>query len=60
VSGIPFHATIMGRRFYEVTMPDLLRELARLNKNLERLIALIEPGAPSPGPAPGRPTKDSP
>jgi hypothetical protein len=64
VSGIPFHATIMGRRFYETTMPDLVRELAGLNKNLERLIAVVEPpesaGAPPPGSAPVRPTQDSP
>lgn len=64
MNDIPFHATIMGRRFYEATMPDLVRELARLNKNLERLLALVEPpdgaGAPSPSSAPARPAKDAP
>ncbi len=39
MSGIPFHQTPMGRRFYESTMPALVRELARLNKNLERFVA---------------------
>lgn len=43
MSGVPFHATRMGARFYEGTMPDLVRELERLNRNLERALELIEP-----------------
>ncbi len=37
-----FFRTQMGHRFYESTMPSLVRELARLNQNLERLVALAE------------------
>ncbi|MBI5536028.1 MAG: hypothetical protein HY898_25130 [Deltaproteobacteria bacterium] len=36
--GIPFHSTRMGQRFYESTLPELVRELKRLNQNLERLL----------------------
>ncbi len=39
---IPFYRTQMGHRFYEATMPTLARELARLNDNLERLLAALE------------------
>ena len=35
-----FFRTRMGHTFYESTMPSLVRELARLNQNLERLVAL--------------------
>lgn len=34
----PFHSTRMGARFYESTVPELVRQLTRLNDNLERLI----------------------
>lgn len=37
-----FFRTRMGQTFYEATMPSLVRELARLNQSLERLIALTE------------------
>lgn len=46
-----FFRTRMGHTFYESTMPSLVRELARLNDNLERLVKLAErptAGAPSP------------
>ena len=39
-----FFRTQMGHRFYESTMPSLVRELARLNTNLERLLAVVERG----------------
>lgn len=39
---IPFFRTQMGHRFYEATMPNLARELARLNDNLERLLVVVE------------------
>lgn len=41
MSDIPFYRTQMGHRFYEATAPSLVRELARLNDNLERLVALV-------------------
>lgn len=50
-----FFRTAMGQRFYESTMPSLVRELARLNTNLEKLVALVEHPAQPPEPAEGRP-----
>ncbi len=38
----------MGRRFYEHTMPELVRQLARLNELLER-IATNTASAPTGG-----------
>ena len=43
-----FFRTQMGHRFYESTMPSLVRELARLNTNLERLLAVVERSAEKP------------
>lgn len=37
-----FFRTRMGHTFYESTMPSLVRELGRLNDNLERLVAIAE------------------
>ena len=37
MSEVPFHLTLMGRRFYEATMPALVEAIERLNRNLERL-----------------------
>jgi hypothetical protein len=45
MTDIPFYRTQMGHRFCEATAPALVRELARLNENLERLLAVIEPNA---------------
>jgi hypothetical protein len=42
VSDIPFFRTVMGHRFIEATVPALVTELQRLNRNLERLVAAIE------------------
>lgn len=42
MSDTPFHQTRMGHAFYESTMPALVRELARLNENLERLREVID------------------
>jgi hypothetical protein len=44
MSDIPFHATIMGRRFYERDVPSFLEQLRALNANLEKLAALMERG----------------
>ena len=40
--GPAFFQTYMGQRFYESTMPGLVRELKRLNDNMERLVAVAE------------------
>ena len=51
--------TRMGHTFYESTMPSLVRELARLNDNLERLVALVEKQAPKAvEPVPGATTPE--
>ncbi|MBI5531786.1 MAG: hypothetical protein HY898_03665 [Deltaproteobacteria bacterium] len=42
MSDVPFYRTQMGHRFYESTAPSLVRELARLNDNLERLLKTVE------------------
>jgi hypothetical protein len=47
MSDIPFHKTQMGHRFYEHTMPELVRQLARLNAILERELA-ERTGQPAP------------
>jgi len=52
MSDIPFYRTQMGHRFYEATVPSLVRELARLNDNLERLLAVVEREPTSGGPKP--------
>jgi len=46
MSDTPFYRTVMGQRFYEGTAPALVRELARLNANLERLLTQLEPPVP--------------
>ncbi len=42
MSGIPFHNTVMGQRFYEHTVPELVRQMVRLNENLERLVEVAD------------------
>ena len=37
MTDVPFHMTIMGKRFYEHTMPALVAELARINATLADL-----------------------
>ena len=36
MTDIPFHSTRMGHRYFEHTLPELVSQLERLNKNLER------------------------
>ena len=43
---IQFFQTRMGQRFYESTMPELVRQLTRLNDLLERIAAKIEAAPP--------------
>jgi uncharacterized small protein (DUF1192 family) len=42
MSDVPFYRTQMGHRFYEHTVPELSRNIARLADLLERLIAVRE------------------
>ena len=37
-----FFQTRMGHRFYEHTMPELVRQLERLNELLDRIVAAQE------------------
>ena len=39
---IQFFQTKMGRQFYEVTMPELVREIHRLNDMLALAVELME------------------
>ena len=39
---IPFYATVCGRRFYEQTMPEIGRQLARIAAALEVLLDASE------------------
>ena len=43
-----FYQTVGGRRFIDGTMPKLVEELARLNRNLEALVAALVAKAPPP------------
>ena len=54
-----FFRTQMGHRFFESTLPALVRELARLNDNLERLSKVLERDPRSPEP-PQRPQPEEP
>ncbi len=38
MSETPFYKTRMGQYFYDKTMPDLVKELKRLNELLARLV----------------------
>jgi hypothetical protein len=42
MSDIPFHRTRMGERFFDATLPSLVREVARLSTVIERLVAILE------------------
>ena len=37
MSGLNFHDTIMGRRFFNGQIPDITGELKKLNTNIEAL-----------------------
>ncbi|NOJ81081.1 hypothetical protein [Myxococcus xanthus] len=61
MSGPAFFQTYMGQRFYESTMPGLVRELKRLNDNMERLVAVADQLAgktQSPSGEPREPTPE--
>ena len=38
MNDVPFHATRMGQRFYERTLPELVRQIERLNELLEKVV----------------------
>ena len=38
----PFYKTRMGQQFYERTMPELVKQLDRLNDLVEKLIDRLE------------------
>ncbi len=38
MNDVPFRATRMGQRFYERTLPELVRQITRLNELLEKLV----------------------
>jgi len=40
---IPLHKTAMGRDFFDRNVPALVKQLTRLNDNLEKLIKQNEP-----------------
>tara|TARA_Y100000034_G_C6867073_1_gene395338 strand:+ start:748 stop:936 length:189 start_codon:yes stop_codon:yes gene_type:complete len=40
--GPKFFQTLMGRKFFDVTVPKVVFQIERLNNNLEKLISLIE------------------
>lgn len=42
MSDIPFYRTQMGHRFYDHTVPELARNLARIADLLERLVVVLE------------------
>jgi hypothetical protein len=42
VSDVPFYQTKMGRQYYDVTMPELVRQLTRLNDMFALLVELLE------------------
>jgi len=42
MSEVQFFQTRMGQRFYESTMPELVRQLTRLNDLLERIVTKVD------------------
>lgn len=49
MSHVPFYQTRDGRRFYESTVPDLVRQLEQLNTNIARIADLLERRAVTDG-----------
>jgi integrase len=42
MSDTPFYLTRAGKQFYERTVPELVKQLRRLNENLEQLAARLD------------------
>ena len=53
MSGPAFFQTRMGQQFFDVTLPKVADELARLNKTLERIAAALRALAQPPSTARG-------
>lgn len=51
MADIPFHQTRMGQRFLEATLPQLVRQLERLNDNLEQFLVEKNPEPDKVSPA---------
>ena len=47
-SGTEFYRTGMGHRFFNATMPELVKQLTRLNDQLERALTVLEQHPTSP------------
>jgi len=39
-----FHRTVMGQRFYEHTMPNMIKQLADLTDAVQQLVDLVRQG----------------
>jgi len=58
MSETPFYMTKVGRLFYEATVPELIRQITRLNDLLAVIVERLEPQKPgesSKGEADGPP-----
>jgi hypothetical protein len=53
VNETPFFKTAMGRDFFDRNVPMLLKQLTRLNDNLEKLIKQNEPKEKNDADQPG-------
>lgn len=42
MSEVPFYQTRAGRQYYEVTMPEMVRQLTRLNDLLALAVEIVE------------------
>jgi hypothetical protein len=45
--GPEFHQTVMGRQFYEQTMPQLVKELRELKECVKELTQMVKTGIAS-------------
>ena len=54
MSDVQFFKTRMGEKFICKTEPDLIRQLERLNKSLEKLVEQKSPGCDGKSPCQGK------
>jgi hypothetical protein len=57
VNDVPFHITVMGRRFYEAQLPKLIAEIERLGDELERIGSVASTNVPTGAMCPDAATK---